>query len=198
MLGGKITLIMDPYYKKTIKFNYHKHSFVFYVANTIFSTFGIDIGSQLLLRTVSVKEGASILDLGCGYGTLSIVLSKLFNTSKVTMVDKDLLSLRYAKINVEKNSVDNVELISSVGLENVPAYKYDIIVSNIPAKIGDEAIEKEFILKPLEYLKEGGTYWFVVVTALNRIIPIIGERNNLNLKQVIKKNRYTVYKLIKQ
>ena len=186
---------MDSYYKKTIEYNFHKNHFTFDVANTIFSTFDVDVGSQLLLRTVLAKEGDTLLDIGCGYGVLGIVLSKLFNTSKTTMVDKDLLSLKYARINAEKNGVINAELIGSVGLESVPRYRYDIIVSNIPAKIGDEAIEKEFILKPLEYLSENGTYWFVVVSALNRLIPLIGIKHNLDLKQVVKKNRYAVYKL---
>jgi 16S rRNA (guanine1207-N2)-methyltransferase len=186
---------MDPYFKKTIEYDLYKNHFTFDVANTIFSTFNIDIGSQLLLRTISANEGSTLLDIGCGYGVLGIVLSKLLNTSKITMVDKDLLSLKYARVNVEKNKVGNAELIGSVGLENVPEYKYDLIVSNIPAKIGDEAIEKEFILKPMDYLSKDGTYWFVVVTALNRLIPSIGLKHNLDLKQVVKRNRYAVYRL---
>lgn len=38
-----------------------------------------------------------------GYGALGIIFSKLHNLAKVTMVDKDMLSLRYAGVNIEKN-----------------------------------------------------------------------------------------------
>lgn len=188
---------MDPYYKKTIEFNYYKHTFRFDVANTIFSTFDIDTGTQLLLRTIQMHENKSLLDLGCGYGALSVILSALYKTSKVTLVDKDMLSLRYAEMNLRQNNILNAEIIPSVGLTSVPSQLFDVIVSNIPAKAGDLAIEQDFILKPLEYLAKDGAYWFVVVTALNRLIPEVGERHKLNLKQIVKKNRYAVYKLVK-
>ena len=73
----------------------------------------------------------------------------------------------------------------------------DLIVSNIPAKIGDEAIEREFILDPLEHLHPGGDYWFVVVSGLNRLIPALGRRHNLRLKEVKKRAGHTVYHIHK-
>lgn len=189
---------MDLYFKKTINYKYLNYSFSFDVANTIFSTFDIDIGTQLLIRNIKLNyKPSNLLDLGCGYGVLGIVFSKMFNIPKVTFVDKDMLSLRYSKINADNNEINNYELISSVGLEKVHKQKFDLIVSNIPAKIGDEAIEKDFILKPLEYLGENGEYWFVVVTALNRLIPSLKEKYSLNLVQITKRNRYSVYRILK-
>lgn len=190
-------MVADPYYKKTIEFNYQKKHFVFDVANTIFSTFDVDIGSQLLLRTITNKDFKSLLDIGCGYGALSVILGSLYQPSRILMIDKDLLSIRYAKNNIEKNSIKNAEVLPSIGLENVEDEKFDLIVSNIPAKIGDTAIEKDFILKPLEHLNDEGEYWFVVVSALNRLIPEIISKHKLNGRQIVKKNRYAVYRLTK-
>ena len=186
---------MDAYYKKTIEFAYHKNTYKFDVANTIFSTFDIDLGTQLLLRSVKLEENKTLLDLGCGYGALGIILSTMYKTSKTTMVDKDLLSIKYAQANVAQNKLENIELIGSVGLETVPMFEYDYIFSNIPAKIGDQAIEEEFILKPLTYLRKDGNYYFVIMSALNRLIPMLGTKHNLKLTQIVKKNRYVVYKL---
>jgi len=189
---------MDTYFKKQIEYKLGGLSFKFDVANTLFSTFKIDAGSDLLLRATKLETPpTSILDLGCGYGTLGIVLAKTYPSTKVLMADKDLLAVRYAKSNSDLNSVPNVEVIGSVGIENIPKEKYDVIVSNIPAKIGDEAIEQEFILKPLELLSEKGSYWFVVVSGLNRLIPKIAARNKLKIKEVRKRSGYTVYRLAK-
>jgi 16S rRNA G1207 methylase RsmC len=105
--------------------------------------------------------------------------------------------VRYARHNAELNRTPNVSVIGSVGLESAPAKPFDLIVSNIPAKIGDDAIEREFVLAPLERLTPGGDYWFVVVSGLNHLIPGIGTRNRLRLKQVKKRSGHAVYHLHK-
>ena len=186
----------DPYYKKIISYSLRRNKYVFAVAHTLFSTFKIDVGSNLLLKTIKVDSPKRILDLGCGYGTLGIVLAGLFSEAKVTMVDKDLLAVRYSRYNCNLNKLLNAEVIGSVGVDKVPSGFYDLIVSNIPAKIGDLAIEREFILKPLKLLKPSAEYWFVVVSGLNRLIPKIGKRNNLRLKKVKKGSGHTVYKIV--
>jgi 16S rRNA G1207 methylase RsmC len=88
-------------------------------------------------------------------------------------------------------------VIGSVGLESVPPGPYDLILSNIPAKIGDEAIEREFILGPCAQLRPGGEYWFVVISGLNHLIPRLGVRNQLRLKEIKKRSGYSVYRIHK-
>lgn len=77
----------------------------------------------------------------------------------------------------------------------MPPGPYDLIVSNIPAKIGDLAIEQEFVLAPLERLRPDGEYWFVVVSGLNHLIPRLGPRHNLRLKEIKKRSGYSVYRV---
>jgi 16S rRNA G1207 methylase RsmC len=137
-----------------------------------------------------------ILDIGCGCGVLGIVLARLYPQAQVTMVDKDLLAVRYAQHNCQHNDVAHVHVVGSVGLEHVPPPPYDLIVSNIPAKIGDVAIEQEFLLAPHALLAPGGEYWFVIVSALNHLIPRIGKNHHLNLKEIKKRVGYTVYRLL--
>lgn len=182
----------DPYFKKQINFEGLK----FAVSQTLFSSYQVDIGTKLLLRTIEVDQPTNqILDLGCGYGPIGLVLAKRYPNAKVTMVDRDLLAVRYAKLNAERNNLKNVEVFGSIGVEEVSGEKYSLVVSNIPAKIEDKAIEQDFILEPSKLLENDGAYWFVVVSGLNRIIPKIGSRNNLNLQRITKRSRHTVYKL---
>ncbi|NJK82264.1 MAG: methyltransferase [Chloroflexaceae bacterium] len=192
----------DIYFKKRISYTapVQAEHFFFDVGHTIFSSFQIDEGTDLLLRLVEPPPDAAlqhILDLGCGCGVLGIVLARRFPMAQVTMADKDLLAVRYARANTELNNTPNTSVLGSVGLEQVPTHPYDLIVSNIPAKIGDDAIEQEFMLAPIERLRPGGVFWFVVVSGLNRLIPKIGVRHQLNLKEIKKRAGHTVYRFQK-
>jgi 16S rRNA G1207 methylase RsmC len=187
----------DVYFKKRIPYTCRGQSFAFDVAHTLFSSHQIDDGTDLFLRTIDVAAPRSIIDMGCGCGVIGIVLARLFPEARVTSLDRDLLAVRYTRHNAALNQTSNVTALGSVGLESAPAEAVDLIVANIPAKIGDEAIEREFVMEPLERLRPGGDYWFVVVSGLNHLIPGIGTRHRLKLKQVKKRSGHAVYHLHK-
>lgn len=186
---------MDIYFKKEIIYPLAGKKFVFDIGETLFSTFDVDYGTDLLLRYLVANNPKTILDLGCGYGPIGVVLAKNNPEAHVTMIDRDLLAVRYAKFNIFKNGVTNATALGSVGLETVVNETFDLIVSNIPAKIGDEAITEEFILTPYQHLNPGGELWVVVVNTLNRLIPKVARQNDLNIKQIKKGDGHTVYRI---
>jgi len=199
---------MDVYFKKEIIYPFEGEKFKFDVGNTLFSTFDLDNGTDILLRTIVPNNPKSILDIGCGYGPIGIVLAKKNPQAQVTMIDKDLLAVRYAKLNIEKNTIHNADVLGSVGMEQIMDKTFDLIVSNIPAKIGDEAIIQDFILIPFEHLNPGGELWIVIINALNRLIPKIkrqyfeqGEKQGppyqLNIKKAKKRSGHSVYRIKK-
>ena len=188
---------MDVYFKKEITYSFAGNQFKFDVGNTLFSTFDLDHGTDMLLRVISVDNPKTILDIGCGYGPIGIVLAKKYPQARVTMIDKDLLAVRYTKLNIEKNNIHNAIVLGSVGTEQINDRTFDLAVSNIPAKIGDKAITEEFILTPYKHLNQGGELWIVVVNALNHLIPHVGGKNNLNIKEVKKRSGHTVYRIKK-
>ncbi len=189
---------MDAYFKKEIIYSFEGRKYLFDIGETLFSTFDIDHGTDILIRSITPEiNPKNILDLGCGYGPIGITLAGKFSDSKVEMLDRDLLAVRYANRNIIKNGIKNALAIGSVGLESVSGKNYDLIVSNIPAKIGDEAISQEFILEPYNHLNPGGELWLVVVNALNRLIPKICSKNDLRLKEIRNRSGHTVYRIKK-
>jgi len=188
---------MDVYFKKEIIYPFEGEKFKFDVGNTLFSTFDLDHGTDVLLRTIIPNNPKSILDIGCGYGPIGIVLAKKNPQAQVTMIDKDLLAVRYAKLNIEKNTINNANVLGSVGMEQIMDKTFDLIVSNIPAKIGDKAIIQDFILIPFEHLNPGGELWIVIINALNRLVPKIKRQYQLNIKRAKKRSGHSVYRIKK-
>lgn len=188
---------MDVYFKKEIIYSFLGNRFNFAIANTLFSTFGFDHGTDILIRSIISNNPKSILDIGCGYGPLGIILAKNNPQAEVFMVDRDLLAVRYSNFNIARNTITNAIALGSLGVEGIKERTFDLIVSNIPAKIGDEAIIQEFILDPYKHLNPNGEYWVVVVSALNRLIPRVVQDHHLDLKFIRKRKGHTVYKIKK-
>ena len=185
----------DPYFKKRVALVDEGERLEFEVAHTLFASHEVDAGTKLLLRCLETEEAPRrILDLGCGYGVLGIALARRFPEARVVLADSNLLAVRYARRNATLNGAANVGVVGSVGLEDVPTGEYDLIVANVPAKIGDEAIEGEFVRGPRGRLAAGGAYWFVAVSGLNHLLKRIAGRGEIPLRQVRKRSGHTVYR----
>ena len=132
----------------------------------LFSPKAIDEGTHLLLDYMDVAADADILDLGCGYGPIGLTLAKLAPGGKTHLIDKDFVAVLYAQKNAEINGLANVKSYLSNGFDAVPqAQKFDIIVSNVPAKIGTELLQI-FLYDAKTHLKPGGELYIVTVSGL--------------------------------
>ena len=98
----------------------------------------IDDGSRLLLDHVDVNPHDTVLDLGCGYGAIGLPLARQATHGIVHLVDKDFVAVEYAKRNAVENGIHNVAIYLSNGLSHVPPTQFDAVVSNLPAKVGNE------------------------------------------------------------
>ena len=186
---------MDSYFKKEIKYKFLDETLSFDVAESLFSTFDIDHGSDVLIRAIDTASPQEILDIGCGYGILGICLAKKFPDAQVTAVDRDLLAVKYSNHNAAKNNAKNFSAIPSLATEQVKDKKFDLIVSNIPAKISEQAILEEFLIQPLSLLNPNGEYWIVIVNALNRHILKLVNQDKIKAKLIRRRSGHIVYKV---
>ena len=138
---------------------------VFETSFGVFSPREIDEGTQLLLKYLEVEQGFDCLDLGCGYGPIGIWMARKSQTGKVIMVDKDFVAVEHAQTNIQKNKVENAVAKLSNGFSALNEEKFDLIVSNIPAKVGNEMLYL-FLYDAYHHLKPGGKFVVVTVNGL--------------------------------
>lgn len=145
---------------RKIKYQVNDIGFVFNSDLGVFSKDHIDYGSKILVETIinNDKKYKRILDLGCGYGYIGIVLAKMFE-SKVEMIDINQRGIHLTKKNIKENKVDGDAYISNA-YENVNG-KFDLIVTNPPIRAGKNIV-LEFLMGAKDYLNKDGELWFVI------------------------------------
>ena len=123
-------------HERTLRLNIFGMDFQFLTNNGLFSCEKVDAASILLMENIPPLTGR-LLDLGCGYGAIGIVLAKKYPVS-LTMSDINRIALEYAAKNAALNRVE-ARCIHSEGFENL-APEYDNIVLNPPIHAGKEVM----------------------------------------------------------
>ncbi|MBU1145037.1 MAG: methyltransferase [Firmicutes bacterium] len=144
--------------KKDIHFIINKNHYHMTSDSGVFSKSGLDFGTRTLLETILPTPYKKVLDLGCGYGPIGIVLGKVWHCS-LTMVDINVRAVELAQENV-KNHFLNAKVLQSDGFENVND-TFDLIVSNPPIRVGKKIIY-QFFEDALTYLNEKGSLILVI------------------------------------
>ncbi len=139
----------------------------FYTTWGLFSPRAIDDGSRLLLDYLELEADSDCLDLGCGYGVLGLCMARAAPAGQTLLVDKDFVAVEYSEKNRRHNRIENASCLLSNGFAQIPRRQFDVIVSNIPAKVGREMLYI-YLFDALEYLKPGGSFYIVTITGLRQ------------------------------
>lgn len=145
---------------KEFDYQFGGEYFKFISDNGVFSKDGIDYGSYLLIRCIKdLPLGDDILDLGCGYGPIGIILKRLHPASRVTLVDVNSRAVDLAITNGQNNRVNiNVFKTDDINTLNL---KFDTIVLNPPIRAGKRVIF-ELYEKAQINLKDEGRLFIVI------------------------------------
>lgn len=132
----------------------------FYTDNGVFSKEKLDFGTRVLLENLPLENlYGKILDVGCGYGVIDIILSKKVDAIFLG-VDVNRRALHLAEMNKKENRVNNVSFLESSCYENVEG-KYNFIITNPPIRAGKQIVY-EIVMGAKKYLEKDGALFIVV------------------------------------
>ena len=154
--------------KKIIKYTIQNKKFEFITDNGVFSKSKVDFGTDLMLNEFLKKnrnlksEGIKILDIGCGYGVVSVILKSFYPEASVTLSDVNERALELSEENLKKYNINGYEIIKSNVFEKIEG-KFDMILSNPPIRAGKDTIFKIYT-EAYEHLNKDGEFYCVIQT----------------------------------
>jgi len=163
---------MNHYYTKNddlrsepreIRAVFSVYGFSFFTDIGVFSKDAVDYGTRTLIDTLIMNvsnQEMRILDVGCGYGPIGIVLGKLYPKLRIDMVDINDRAIELTKKNIVNNEISNADVFSSNIYENVEG-EYSIIISNPPIRAGKHIVHT-IIEQGKQYLEDDGELWIVI------------------------------------
>lgn len=104
----------------------------------IFSPGGVDKGTKILLDEAPEPQGTRLLDIGCGWGPITLTLAMLAPDAEVYGVEVNSRSARLTEMNAERLGLQNVTVSSPEGLDE--SLTFDTIWSNPPIRVGKDVL----------------------------------------------------------
>ncbi|MCL6271881.1 methyltransferase [Sansalvadorimonas sp. 2012CJ34-2] len=159
----------------------------------VFSHGRLDIGTQLLLETLSSEViRGKVLDFGCGAGVIGSWLGLRHKRCRPYLLDADALAVEASRRTLASNQLQG-EVIASHGLSEVKG-KYDWIISNPPFHDGVKTrydVTEEFLRQSRDHLVNGGQLRIVANNFL-RYRPLIEEAFG-HCEELARGNGFVIY-----
>ncbi|MDO4252860.1 MAG: methyltransferase [Rothia sp. (in: high G+C Gram-positive bacteria)] len=144
---------------RTLSLDLAGHRVEVSTAAGIFSPAGLDKGSAVLLDKVPAPVGKLVLDIGSGWGPLTLALALKLPQARVIAVEVNQRSAELTRLNAARLGLDRVEVFQPDQVD--PQLRFDTIWSNPPIRVGKQALHK-ILLTWLPRLAPGGQAYLVV------------------------------------
>lgn len=155
--------------RRYIAYRQHGRDFRFVTDTDVFSRNDVDKGTDILLKTSiadikarGAKKGERLLDLGCGYGVVGIVMKSVFVNFDVIQADINSRAVSLTKENCELNGIRTDKVLQSNVLQELSDDDlFDIVITNPPVRAGKKTVF-EFYEQAYAHMKEGGSIYVVL------------------------------------
>lgn len=141
------------------------HELTMRVSPKVFSSSRLDLGTrQLLAEAPELPGRGTLLDLGCGWGPLAVVMGLESPGASVWAVDVNTRALDLTERNAGANGAANVSAMDAgeaLGRARSEGVRFDAIWSNPPVRVGKEAMHR-MLSDWLSLLAPGGAAYLVV------------------------------------
>ena len=146
--------------RQEFNYKFDNEEFVFTTDCGVFSKDAVDYGSYLLIKCVYQKPlGSKILDLGCGYGVIGIILSRYNPFTEVHLVDVNSRATELAKLNGKKNNV-KIDVFQTDDIRSLNN-NYSTITLNPPIRAG-KVVMFSLYERAYDCLEKGGKLYIVI------------------------------------
>lgn len=164
---------LENFIHKQVDFKFAGERLQFYLSQSLFSSFDIDDGTRLLLKSIAnqlkLDEVNTLLDIGCGVGAIGICLKKANPKIEAVFQDRNALALAFTRLNAQLNLLEPVMVQGSLALDESDGKRFDLIVSNLPGKAG-EPVLKAILSRIPGHLSENGVAAVVIVKPLAQLV----------------------------
>ena len=155
--------------RRTIGYRQYGRDFRFVTDTDVFSRSEVDKGTDVLLETVirdikdrGARKGEKILDLGCGYGVVGIVMASVFVNFEITQADVNKRAVALSRENASLNGVKigkcvESDVLSALGEDE----KFDVVITNPPVRAGKKTVFA-FYDQAYEHMLPGSSIYVVL------------------------------------
>lgn len=187
---------VDLLHKATLDFRQHGVGVELEVLEGVFASAGIDAGTKQLLRRLAgelFEPCQAVLDLGCGYGPLAHWLRAAKAERAVLAVDRDARAVAATAVGERRNRRPlGHGARGSLGYDDVGGRRFDLVVSNIPAKVGEQALT-HLLLDACHRMTADGLVAVVVVDRLAARVAGLLADEAVEVVTVHPTKTYTVF-----
>ncbi|ECR3406182.1 16S rRNA (guanine(1207)-N(2))-methyltransferase RsmC [Salmonella enterica subsp. enterica] len=161
----------------------------------VFSRDGLDVGSQLLLSTLTPHTKGKVLDVGCGAGVLSAALASHSPKVRLTLCDVSAPAVEASRATLAANGLEGEVFASNVFSE--VKGRFDMIISNPPFHDGMQTsldAAQTLIRGAVRHLNSGGELRIVA----NAFLPypkILDETFGFH-EVIAQTGRFKVYRTV--
>jgi 16S rRNA (guanine1207-N2)-methyltransferase len=134
----------------------------FYSAPGLFSKERLDNGTKLLLESAQLPAQGSVLDLGCGSGSIGVLIKKWHPNLLVTQSDVTEKALAVTEQNAAHFGV-HTRVVRSDCYDAFPGEQFSTILVNPPRAAGKDIIFR-MIQEAPPHITSGGTLQLVAMT----------------------------------
>ena len=162
----------------------------------MFSKNNVDYGSYALLKAIENEDiKGNVLDFGCGYGAIGVILQNKFTSSVVISSDINSRAVELANINYQKNGMHNKAIVSD-GFNNIKE-TFDWIMLNPPIRTGKSNIYHMFE-EAYNHLNDAGKLVIVIQKKQGAESAIKKLETLFSKVEIIEKNKgYWIIKSVK-